>query len=229
MIIFIITNIYTLNYAQSIEEPLYKLVHKDFHPTLTNTVNKPSSGYTGYKDKGKSQVSTDITDNNDNPFERFERIKKEIEYIENDISFYKNNQELFKQKFNYSYESAYEEVSKLKSVTDFMRKSENFSLIKEIIKKDKKFLGPDKNVVSLLNKKNIEENNKNLLKNINLINSIKGNKITDFDKICYELYLTPDTSHIKLYSQIVDIQKMIEDLQEKIGNYDLVSLILKDI
>lgn len=197
---------------------MYSLSHKTFQ---INYPNKKSI-FRG-KFNPKSIASTKETDSNsENPFDRFERIKKEIDTIEKDIEFYKNNKELFTKKFNYSFENTYDELSKLKKVTDYIGNTENYHIIKEVVKSNKKLIEQDKNFISLLNKQHIDETNKKLINDINLIKAVKNTDLTDFENICYELYLTPDTNQIKLYSQIVDIQKMVDELKDRIGNYDLV-------
>ena len=173
----------------------------------------------------KSEASTTVNDN-ENPFEKFERIKAEINFIESDLGFYKTNPSIFEEKFNYTLDSAFSEIKKLRKALDFIQNTENFNTIKELIHRFKStsHLSNPSNPnhpLSLLNKKIYETNNLKMLSNINIIKEIKSKEITGFDDITYELYLTPDTQHIKLYSQIVEIQKRIEELQERIGNFDL--------
>lgn len=170
-----------------------------------------------------SNVSTNISDNNSNPFMKFESLKTEIDMIEKDLEFYKNNKELFESKFKYSFSNAYEELIKLKKISEFVNNSDNYKILKYIVKKH----GPDvlenKDIISLLNSKMYDKTNQKLLNNMNLINELKDSKINNFDDLSFELYLTPDTEQIKMFSQIVEIQKQIEDLQEKIGKYDFES------
>lgn len=137
----------------------------------------------------------------------------------------KKNESLFKSKFKYSNNEIYNELSKLKSVTDYISKNENYNIIRKIFKNDKNLANGKENI-QYLNKKIFENINLKILHNISLIKEIKDSKITNFNDICYELYLTPDSSKIKLFSQIVEIQKMIDELDEKLGNYDLVSIFL---
>lgn len=205
-------------------ESLYVKSHKSyFHHDNKDKDDINSIRLNTFRIPGKSVASTNITENNENPFFRFEKIKQEIDFIEKDIEFYKKNEEIFQSKFNYSFQDAYDELLKIKKITDFINKSDNLKLIKKITEKNPQIL-KDKNNISLLNSKIFELENKKLLSNMNLIHEIKDSKITNFEDICYELYLTPDTNHIKLNTQIVEIQKKLDDIKEKIGIYDLVSV-----
>ena len=142
------------------------------------------------------------------------------------MSFFNENQELFKEKFTHSYKDSYSELSKLKKVVDFINKSENYKLIKKVSEKHGTSVIKNKNDLTLLNKCIFDNANKKLINNMKLIKEIKDSNITGFDDICYELYMTPDTINIKLYSQIVDIQKMVDEVKEKLGNYDLVNFLI---
>jgi len=207
-----------------VDEPFYIKTHKNYlrEKNLKDETDIDNMRINRTRIPGKSVATTAVSDNAENPFYKFEKIKQEISFIEKDIEFYKNNEELFKQKFNYSFKDAFDELEKIKKVTDFISKSENLKTLKKINDKNSSLL-KDKNSISLLNTKMFESENKKLLENMSLIHEIKDNKITNFENICYELYLTPDTNNIKLYTQIVEIQKSLDDIKEKIGNYDIVS------
>lgn len=143
--------------------------------------------------------------------------------IEKDLEFYKNNKELFESKFKYSFSNAYEELNKLKKISEFVNNSNNYKVLKEIVKKHGPNILENREILALINSKMFEKNNQKLMNNMSLINEIKDSKIHNFDDLSFELYLTPDTEQIKMFSQIVEIQKQIDDIQEKIGKYDLES------
>ena len=43
-----------------------------------------------------------------------------------------------------------------------------------------------------------------------------------YDNVEYELYLTPDTLKVKLFTKMMEIKKAIQNLENKIGVWDIV-------
>ena len=78
--------------------------------------------------------------------------------------------------------------------------------------------------LSLLNKSLLEDNSNKLLSNLKTIHEVSVTKPDDSKNICYELYLTPDSSKLKIFSQVIEIQKEVENLKEQLGNFDIVSI-----
>lgn len=173
-----------------------------------------------------TQSTANTSLNEENPFSKFERLKQEIDLIEKDLKFYSENPDVFNQKFNYSVKAAFSELNKLKIVSDFIKEKENFVIMKSIYTKhgikstDK---AKESNLLSLLNSQIIDKTSSRLISNIKTINDISKAKPESSDNIQYELYLTPDTSKVKLFSQIVEIQKELDELKDKLGGYDIVS------
>lgn len=176
--------------------------------------------------KGNVQsISTNASE--ENPFMKFENIKREIDLIELDFEFYNKNPNFFKEKFNYSVDKAYEELKKIKSIANFVKSKENYVTLNKLYDK---FGGrvldeaKKKNMLSLLNKTLLEENSTKLLSNIKTIHEVSTSKPEISSNVVYELYLTPDSSKLKIFSQVIEIQKEVENLKEQLGNFDIVSL-----
>lgn len=181
--------------------------------------------------KGNVQsISTNASE--ENPFMKFENIKREIDLIESDFEFYKKNPNFFKEKFNYSVEKAFEELKKIKSIADYVKTKENYLTLNKLYNKFGGRVLDDakkKNMLSLLNKSLLEENSTKLLSNIKTIHEVSTTKPGISNDICYELYLTPDSSKLKIFSQVIEIQKEVENLKEQLGNFDIVSFNINNL
>lgn len=124
---------------------------------------------------------------------------------------------------------ALNELKGLKSVANHLGDSENFSIIKEIKEKN---LNLNKESYSLLNKQIYEKLNQQLIKRMQLINQLKSSnfhKSNELNDIKYDIFLTPDTQKVKLFSKLLEIRKRVSNLESKIGNWDVVRNLIKII
>ena len=80
----------------------------------------------------------------------------------------------------------------------------------------------EKENYSLLNMRVYEKLNEHLLNKIKIINRLKTDSIEKYDNVEYELYLTPDTTKVKLFTKMMEIKKAIQNMEMKIGNWDVV-------
>lgn len=114
----------------------------------------------------------------------------------------------------------------MKTASDLIKSSTDFQIVKKVHEKTPHLLlHPDK--AHLLNQRNIDSKNQQIRECIENIKSIKTDVIEESENIQYEIYMTPDTEKVRLYSQLIEIQKDVNDIMEKIGNYDLVSRLIK--
>jgi hypothetical protein len=87
----------------------------------------------------------------------------------------------------------------------------------------------EKENYNLLNKRIYEKLNDHIINKIKIINSLRAEKTKDLENVNYELYLTPDTMKIKLFTKFIEIKKQITEIESKIGNWDIVNIINKYI
>ncbi len=83
----------------------------------------------------------------------------------------------------------------------------------------------DKEGYKLLNKKVYDKLNEHFLNKLRIINKLKADNIKSFENVEYELYLTPDTSRVKLYTKLTELKKMITNIEQRIGEWDIVKII----
>jgi hypothetical protein len=155
-----------------------------------------------------------------NPEERINKINKELILIEKDLSFYNENKEKFKG--NYTISEAISELTICKSLLKAVEISNNYSIIKEFIKKGISLKNRD---LSLLNKDVYGKINEHLKNKIEIINKLKDHKMFNISEAKFELFLTPDSKKIMLFSKMAEIKKSLEDIQNKIGHWDMVEII----
>ncbi len=118
-------------------------------------------------------------------------------------------------------EKAFNELKNLKKMTDFIADTDNLKLIKQIRnKKDNMHLEK----FSILNRKIYEALNETIIHKVKIINFLKGNKYPNFsDSANYELYLTPDSTKMRLFSKMLEVKKKANEIEQKLGKWDMVS------
>jgi hypothetical protein len=114
-------------------------------------------------------------------------------------------------------------LKSLKIVSDFILSSDNYKIIEKIKNQNIKI---EKESYNLLNREIYQRLNQHLLNKINIINELKANNIHSYDNVEYELYLTPDTMKVKLFTKLIDIKRVIQNMENRIGNWDIVNKII---
>lgn len=192
----------------------------DTYEKYNKELNDPNAQYI----KLTQSVSTCHSD--ENPFSKLERIKAEIDLIEQDLEYYKGNPETFSNEHEYTVENSFSELKKLKVVVDYIKSYNNYQVLQKVYSK----YGPrlmdkakNQNLLGLLNKDMLERNTVKLMQNIKVISEANSKTAQDSDNICYEIFLTPDTAKVKMFTQLYEIQKDVDLLQEILGSYDIVS------
>lgn len=169
--------------------------------------------------KNIEDISNASTNFEENPIVKFNRIKAEIDLIENDIKYYSEHKETFKGEV--SLEKTKEELNKLKQLANYIKNSENYKTLEKInesVKKNNQTLNT--NQLEILNKKLYEKLSEKLLDRINIINKLKADNPNDFNNIEYELFVSPDTEKIKNFNKISELKKTISSIEEKIGDWN---------
>ena len=126
-------------------------------------------------------------------------------------------------KGKYSIDKAFSELKNLKILCDFISNTDNYKVIKQIKETNPNL---EINKYGLLNKRIYEILNEKIIHKVKIINFLKGNKISDDLNINadYELYLTPDTAKVKLFTKMIELKRCIADMEQKIGNWNIVRI-----
>ncbi len=75
---------------------------------------------------------------------------------------------------------------------------------------------------NLLNKQIYDRLNEHLINKLNVINHLRAEKVKNLNDVEYELYLTPDTMKIKLFTKMSEIKSNLQSIKSKIGEWDIV-------
>ena len=84
----------------------------------------------------------------------------------------------------------------------------------------------EKESYKLLNMRVYEKLNEHLLNKVKIINRLKSETVEKFDNVEYELYLTPDTTKVRLFTKMMEIKKTVQNFEAKIGAWDIVLLLI---
>jgi len=76
----------------------------------------------------------------------------------------------------------------------------------------------------LLNKQIYDRLNDHLINKLNVINHLRAEKVKDLNDVEYELYLTPDTTKIKLFTKMSETKASLLSIKSKIGEWDVVRI-----
>jgi hypothetical protein len=116
-------------------------------------------------------------------------------------------------------EKSLSELQNLKIVSEYVGNSENYRIMQELKNQNLKL---EKESYKLLNMRIYEKLNEHLLNKVKIINKLKSDSVMKYDNVEYELYLTPDTLKVKLFTKMMEIKKAIQNLENKIGVWDIV-------
>ena len=152
-----------------------------------------------------------------NPLETINKINSELKLIENDLNYYNNNLDKFKG--TYTINEAIKELNICKESISLVEKSKSFIIVKELISKK---IPLENKGINVLNSSLHDKLNDHLKNKLSIINKLRDFKHFNLSDANFVLYLTPDNKKIKLFSKMAEIKKSLEDLQLKIGNWDMV-------
>lgn len=115
------------------------------------------------------------------------------------------------------------ELKNLRIVSEYINNSDNFSILNKIKESGIKL---EKDSYYLLNKQIYDKLNEHLINKVNVINHLRAEKVKNLNEVEYELYLTPDTMKIKLFTKMSEIKSSLQSIKSKIGVWDIVRIII---
>ena len=154
----------------------------------------------------------------ENPLTKFISLKLKIDQLEKEIKLYSENKDLLN--LDESLEECFEKFKKLKDAANFLSKSKNFYELKKIIDSQKISANAKLENSKILQNKMCENLNLHLINRANIINKLKLENPEEYNNIDYELYISPETKKIKKISKLIEIKNKLNNIKEKIGNWD---------
>ena len=158
--------------------------------------------------------------NKENLLKTYNDLKEEIDLIEKDLNYYKDNKDKYKSIA--PIETSFEELNKLKYIISYIDSSSNLEKLKKIEDITKKFnLKIDENNYNILNKKLYDDLDEELNNRLNKLKKLKNENPSNYKNFEYELFLSPDNEKIKQYKALDEIILKINQIEEKIGNWNI--------
>ena len=158
--------------------------------------------------------------NKENLLKTYNDLKEEIDLIEKDLNYYKDNKDKYKSIA--PIETSFEELNKLKYIISYIDSSTNLEKLKKIEDITKKFnLEIDENNYNILNKKLYDDLDEELNNRLNKLKKLKNENPANYKNFEYELFLSPDNEKMKQYKALDEIILKINQIEEKIGNWNI--------
>jgi len=158
--------------------------------------------------------------NKENLLKTYNDLKEEIDLIEKDLNYYKDNKDKYKSIA--PIETSFEELNKLKYIISYIDSSTNLEKLKKIEDITKKFnLKIDENNYNILNKKLYDDLDEELNNRLNKFKKLKNENPANYKNFEYELFLSPDNEKMKQYKALDEIILKINQIEEKIGNWNI--------
>lgn len=158
--------------------------------------------------------------NKENLLKTYNDLKEEIDLIEKDLNYYKDNKDKYKSIA--PIETSFEELNKLKYIISYIDSSSNLEKLKKIEDITKKFnLKIDENNYNILNKKLYDDLDEELNNRLNKFKKLKNENPANYKNFEYELFLSPDNEKMKQYKALDEIILKINQIEEKIGNWNI--------
>ena len=158
--------------------------------------------------------------NKENLLKTYNDLKEEIDLIEKDLNYYKDNTDKYKSIA--PIETSFEELNKLKYIISYIDSSTNLEKLKKIEDITKKFnLKIDENNYNILNKKLYDDLDEELNNRLNKLKKLKNENPANYKNFEYELFLSPDNEKMKQYKALDEIILKINQIEEKIGNWNI--------
>ena len=150
----------------------------------------------------------------------YKDLKAQVELLEKDLNFYKENKEQYKSIV--PLENSFEELNKLKYIISYIESSTNFEKLQKINEIKKKFkLQIKEDDYNIFNKKLYNDLDEQLNTRLNKLKKLKLENPADYQNFEYELFLSPDNEKMKQYKQLDEIVSKINQIEEKIGKWNI--------
>ena len=155
----------------------------------------------------------------ENILKKYNDLKAQIDLIEKDLNFYKENKDKYKSIV--PIETSIEELNKVKYIINYIESSRNLEKFKKIEEIQQKFnLKVNEENYDILNKKLFKDLNEQLDDRLNKMNKLKNENPSNINNFEYELFLSPAKEKIDQLKQLDELMININKIEEKIGKWN---------
>ena len=156
---------------------------------------------------------------NENILNKYNELKNQVEIIEKDLNYYKENKDKYKSIV--PIETSIEELNKVKYIINYIESSNNLEKLKKINESQQKFnLKVNEENYNILNKKLFKDLDSKLDERLNKIKKLKNANPLNINNFEYELFLSPDKEKIEQLRQLDELIIKINKIEEKIGKWN---------
>ena len=216
----------TSNYQTSVlltQSQFQRSKFSEIEDKYENIIKKYEDTFSSMKEENYNEEydkKFTVKKDEENFLKTYNDLKAQIETIEKDLNFYKENKEQYKSIV--PLEIAFEELNKLKYIISYIESSTNFEKYKKINEIKQKFkLQINEDNYNIINKKLFDDLDEQLETRLNKMKKLKLENPANYQNFEYELFLSPDNEKMKLYKQLDEIVFKINQIEEKIGRWNI--------
>ena len=155
----------------------------------------------------------------ENDFQNFTNFKNEVDLIEKDLNYYKENKDKYKSIA--PLETAFEELNKIKYIISYIESSNNLEKLKKINEIEKRFnIKVKEENYNILNKKIYNDLDEQLNQRLNKMKKLKIENPLNYKNFEYELFFTPDKEKMNQFKQLDELILKINKIEDKIGKWN---------
>ena len=197
--------------------------HPDLEDKYEDIIKKYEDTFTPIKEENfneKYDKKFFESKDKDDILKTYNDLKTEVEIIEKDLNYYKENKDKYKSIV--PIETSLEELNKLKYIISYIESSTNLEKLKKINEIKTKFrLKINEDNYNILNKKLYKDLDDQLNIRLSNLKKLKNENPINYNKFEYELFLSPDNEQMKQFKQIDEMVLKINQIEEKIGKWNI--------
>ena len=215
----------TSNYQTSVlltQSQFQRSKYPEIEDKYENIIKKYENTFSQMKEENyNAEYDKNFLSKNDEDdfLKTYNELKSEVDMIEKDLNFYKENKEQYKSIV--PIETSIEELNKLKYIISYIESSTNFEKLKKINEiKEKYKLKIQEDNYDIFNKKLYNDLDEQLETRLNKMKKLKMENPAECQNFEYELFLSPNNEKMKQYKQLDEIVLKINKIEEKIGKWN---------
>ena len=208
--------------AISSQNPFFGTKNPEIEDKYANIIKKYEEKFTPIKEENyNEEYDKKFSENKEkeNVLKTYNDLKNEVDLIEKDLSYYKENKDKYKSIV--PLETSLEELDKIKYIISYIESSNNLDKLKKINDMEKKFnIKIKEENYNILNKKLFTDLDQQLNERLNKIKKLKTENPLNYKNFEYELFLTPDKEKMNQLRQLNELIRKINKIEEKIGKWN---------
>ena len=208
--------------AISTQNPFFGTKNPEIEDKYANIIKKYEEKFIPIKEENYNEEydkKFSESKEKENVLKTYNDLKNEVDLIEKDLTFYKENKDKYKSIV--PLETSLEELDKIKYIISYIESSNNLDKLKKINEMEKKFnIKIKEENYNILNKKLFADLDQQLNERLNKIKKLKTENPLNYKNFEYELFLTPDKEKMNQLRLLNELIRKINNIEEKIGKWN---------